>query len=290
MVIFGPSGCGDEFYEDGHDGVLEVPEWIRNYGLDAYEYSFGHGYQMTIDKATQAGEKFNKFGIKLSIHAPFYINFANPDEEMYKKTQGYIYTGVRFLRAFGAERMVFHPASCGKLSREEALILTEKRFKETFDKMESEGLLENLLLCPETMGKTMQIGTWKEVIDLCKTNSHLVPTFDFGHINSLEQGSLKSEDDYKQIFDYCIEVLGKERTNNCHIHFSKIMYGPKGEIKHLNYDDEIYGPEFDPLAKVLIDYKLSPRVICESMSKMPHDALIMKKIYLNLLDKWAFMC
>lgn len=284
-VLFGPSGCGDEFYEQGHDGILEVPKWIKEYGLDAYEYSFGHGYQMTLEKAKAAGEKFKEYDIKLSIHAPFYINFANPDEEMYAKTQGYIYTGVRFLKAFGAERMVFHPASCGKLTREEAVKLTEKRFKETFDKMEEEGLLDGILLCPETMGKTMQIGTWKEVIDLCKTNEHLVPTFDFGHINSLEQGSLKSEDDYREIFDYCIKTLGRERTNNCHVHFSKIQYGPKGEIKHLNYDDEIYGPEFDPLAKVLIEYNLSPRVICESMSQMPHDALIMKKIYSKLLDK-----
>ena len=285
-VIFGPSGCGDEFYEQGHEGILEVPKWIKDYGLDAYEYSFGHGYQMSIEKAKEAGEKFKEYDIKLSIHAPFYINFANPDEEMYAKTQGYIYTGVRFLRAFGADKLVFHSASCGKLKREEALFLTQKRFIQTFDKMEEDGLLDGIWLCPETMGKTMQIGTWKEVIDLCVINPHLVPTFDFGHINSLEQGMLKAEDDYKRIFDYAIEKLGKERVDNCHIHFSKIMYGLKGEIKHLNYDDEVYGPAFDPLAQVLNDYDInSTRVICESMSQMPHDALIMKKIYSKLLDK-----
>ena len=285
MVLFGPSGCGDEFYEQGHKSIIEVPKWIKDYGLDAYEYSFGHGYQMSTEKAKEAGKLFNELGIKLSIHAPFYINFANPSDEMYKKTQGYIYTGVKFLRAFGADKMVFHPASCGSLKREDALKLTRDRFIETFSKMEEEKLLDGLYLCPETMGKTMQIGTWGEVIDLCTTNSHLVPTFDFGHINSLEQGSLKTKDDYKRILDYCIEKLGFDRTNNCHIHFSKIEYGPKGEIRHLNYDDMIYGPEFDELAKLLVDYKLSPRVICESMSKMPHDALLMKKIYMNLLDK-----
>lgn len=140
-------------------------------------------------------------------------------------------------------------------------------------------------MCPETMGKTMQIGTYKEVCDLCTINSHLIPTFDFGHINSIEQGALKTKEDYKRILDYSIETIGFEKTNNCHIHFSKIQYGEKGEIRHLNYDDQVYGPEFDGLAEVLVDYKLSPRVICESMNMMPHDALIMKKIYLNLLDK-----
>lgn len=290
MVLFGPSGCGNEFYEQGHKSILEVPEWVKNYGLDAYEYSFGHGYNMSSELANKAGQLFKDHDIKLSLHAPFYINFANPDEVMYQKTQGYIYTGIKFLRAFGADRLIFHPASCGKLKREEALELTNKRFDETFNKMDEEGILDGLLLCPETMGKTMQIGTYSEVVDLCKVNEHLVPTFDFGHINSLEQGSLKTKDDYKRILDYCIEKLGFDRTNNCHIHFSKIQYGAKGEIKHLNYDDIIYGPEFDPLAEVLVEYNLSPRVICESMDKMPHDALIMKKIYLKTLDKWHFMC
>ena len=285
MVLFGPSGCGNEFYEQGHKSILEVPEWVKNYGLDAYEYSFGHGYNMSSELANKAGQLFKDHDIKLSLHAPFYINFANPDEVMYQKTQGYIYTGIKFLRAFGADRLIFHPASCGKLKREEALELTYKRFDETFNKMDEEGILDGLLLCPETMGKTMQIGTYSEVVDLCKVNEHLVPTFVFGHINSLEQGSLKTKDDYKRILDYCIEKLGFDRTNNCHIHFSKIQYGAKGEIKHLNYDDIIYGPEFDPLAEVLVEYNLSPRVICESMDRMPHDALIMKKIYLKTLDK-----
>lgn len=289
MVLFGPSGCGDEFYNQGHKTILEVPEWVKNYGLDAYEYSFGHGYQMSTELAKKAGELFREYDIKLSLHAPFYINFANPDETMYQKTQGYIYTGIKFLRAFGADKMVFHPASCGKLDRKQALDLTAKRFDETFNQLDSDGQLDGLFLCPETMGKTMQIGTYKEVVDLCTINKHLVPTFDFGHINSLEQGSLKTKDDFKRILDYSIQKLGLERTNNCHIHFSKIKYGPKGEIKHLNYDDIIYGPEFDLLAEVLIEYNLSPRVICESMNQMPHDALLMKKIYHKLLDKWVFM-
>lgn len=284
-VIFGSSGCGDEFYNQGHKTILEIPKWINEYGLDAYEYSFGHGYMMTSEKAKQAGDLFKEYNVKLSLHAPFYINFANPSEEMYEKTKGYFYTGIKFLRDFDAERLIFHPASCGKRKREEALDLTRKRFDEFFNKLESDGLLEGLLMCPETMGKTMQIGTWKEVIDLCTLNKHLLPTFDFGHINCIEKGALKTKDDFKRILDYSIEKIGFEKTSNCHIHFTKIQYGDKGEIRHLNYDDLIYGPEFDGLAEVLIDYKLSPRVISESMNMMAHDALIMKKIYMNLLDK-----
>lgn len=285
MVLFGPSGCGDEFAAEGHKGILEVPQWIKEKGLDAYEYSFGHGYQMSTDKAREAGEKFTEYDIKLSLHAPFYINFANPDEEMYAKTQGYINTGIKFLNAFGADRLVFHPASCGKLTREEALALTTSRFADFFGELEEDGALDGLLMCPETMGKPAQIGTYKEIVQLCKLNKHLVPTFDFGHINSLEGGSLKTKDDFKRILDYSLENIGYEKTSNAHIHFSKIQYGAKGEIRHLNYDDNEFGPNFDGLAEVLVEYNLSPRVICESMSTMPKDALIMKKIYHKILDK-----
>ena len=286
MVLFGPSGCGEEYYNEGYKGIIDVPEWLNKKGLDAYEYSFGHGYQMTTELAKKAGEKFKEFDIKLSLHAPFYINFANPNPEMYEKTQGYIYTGIKFLKAFGADRLIFHPASCGNLKREDALALTADRFAETFGQLEQKGELDGLLMCPETMGKSMQIGSYKEVIDLCKINNKLVPTFDFGHINSLEQGSLKTKNDFKRVLDYSLDSIGFEKTSNCHIHFSKIQYGAKGEIKHLNYDDQVYGPEFDNLAEVLVEYNLSPRVICESMSMMPHDALIMKKIYHKTLDNY----
>lgn len=87
------------------------------------------------------------------------------------------------------------------------------------------------------------------------------------------------------MLDFSLDKLGYNKTNNSHIHFSKIQYGAKGEIKHLNFDDEIYGPNFDNLAEVLVEYNLSPRVICESMSNMPQDALTMKKIYKKILDK-----
>ncbi len=281
-VLFGSSGVGEEGINAGIT-ITKVPEYIKSKGLDAFEYSFGHGYTMSIKTALLAGMKFKQHDIKLSLHAPFYINFANPDEVMYQKSQGYLYTGIKFLRALEADKLVFHSASCGKQDRQEAYKLTFNRFQETFDKMEEENLLDGIYLCPETMGKSMQIGTWKEVIDLCTVNNHLTPTFDFGHINCLMQGELKKPEDYKRIFDYSIEKLGFDRTSNCHIHFSKIMFAEKGEIKHLNYtEDQIYGPDFQPLAQVLHDYKLSPRVITESMSHMVEDAVILKEIYKNI--------
>ena len=283
MIAFGPAGNSESFYSQGFKTTFEAAKWTKNMGLDAFEYSFGKGYILSSETAKSIGDEFKKQGVELSLHAPYFINFANPNEEMYEKTKGYIRTGIKFLRLMGANRLVFHPASCGKMDRKEAVELTSKRLKELMDELESQKMLDGIYLCPETMGKSMQIGTYKEVIDFCTLNPHLIPTFDFGHINALTQGSLKTSQDYEKIIDYCIEKIGFERTKIAHVHFSKIEFGAKGEIRHLNFDQNEYGPEFSDFAKVIIDKKLEPRIICESAGHQAEDALEMKNIYKSLL-------
>ncbi|MBE7075832.1 MAG: endonuclease IV [Clostridiales bacterium] len=282
-LLFGPSGNSESFYEQGYKSTLDTPKWLEKQGksgLDLFEYSFGQGYRMSTDKAEAIGEEFKKANIEMSVHAPYFINFANPDEEMYLKSLGYIKTGIKFLKAFGAKRLIFHSGSCGKETRENAISLMTKRFIEFMPMMEQE-LDPNMFLCPETMGKPMQIGTYKEIVDLCTISDKLLPTFDFGHINSLTQGSLKVEEDYQKIFDYSFEKLGEDRTKNCHIHFSKIQYGAKGEIRHLNFDDFVYGPDFEPLCNVLIKNNMCSHIVCESAGKQAEDSLFMKELYLS---------
>ena len=80
-----------------------------------------------------------------------------------------------------------------------------------------------------------------------------------------------------------ISQLGKEGMDGFHVHFSKIMYGAKGEICHLTFDDEVYGPEFAPLAAALKKRGLHPYIVSESAGTQSRDALMMKNIY-NSID------
>lgn len=281
-ALFGPAGNSLSFYDEGHKSTLESAKWVKERDLDLFEYSFGQGYRMSFEKAKEIGLEFEKEGIEISLHAPYFINFANPDPEMYEKSLGYIKTGINFLKAFGGKRMVFHSGSCGKQTREDAIALMTQRFKEFMPGIEKL-LDEDMYICPETMGKTMQIGTFREIIDLCTISHKLIPTFDFGHINALTQGTLKTEKDFEEIIKYSFEKLGEYRTKNAHVHFSKIQYGPKGEIKHLTFEDNVYGPEFEPFAKVMAKYDLSCHVICESDGTMAEDSKTMKDIYLKTI-------
>ena len=48
------------------------------------------------------------------------------------------------------------------------------------------------------------------------------------------------------------------------------------------FDDEIYGPDYTPLAKVIKEMGIEPTIICESKGTMMEDAIKMKQIYDNL--------
>lgn len=281
MVKFGPSGNDEQFYSDGFSKTIDAFKWVKNLGLDLFEYSLGNGITLKMDTAEKMGIEAEKNGIEVSIHAPYFINFANPSEESKQKSINYCINSLKLLRAFKGKKCVVHSGSQLKQERNEALKVLYNGYDALLNEIYKQNL-GDMYICPETMGKYTQIGSYKEIIDLCTLDKCLIPTLDFGHINCVMQGKLKTEDDYKQIIDYSLEKLGRFKTENLHIHFSKIEYSEKGEMKHLDYSNEIYGPDFVPLANVLKEYNLSPTVICESKGKMATDALILKNIYNNI--------
>lgn len=278
MIRFGPSGNSLSFYAEGNSHTEEAAKYVKERGLDCFEYSFGRGVRMRTEKAIAIGKAFEKENVELSVHAPYFINFANPDDEMAAKSYGYVLDSGKMLKAMGGKRCVFHPAAQGKDTRETAVARTCERLKTLRDYIYLNGM-QDLMFCPETMGKTAQIGTVEEVTRFCEIDPVFTPCVDFGHVNARERGSLKTTADYKARLEYMIERLGYDRMKHFHVHFSKIMYGAKGEIKHLTFADEVYGPEFGPLAEALCELKLEPYIVSESDGTQAEDAAEMKRIY-----------
>ena len=278
MIKFGPSGNSSAFIEAGKTKSEESAIWIKNLGLNCFEYSFGRGVNLSDERALSIGRAFSDAGVEISVHAPYYINFANPETENAEKSYGYVLSSAKKVKLMGGQRVVFHPASQGKMKREQAVDLTEERLKVLRDRI-YENNLSDLIFCPETMGKIGQIGTIEEITRFCKIDKIYVPAVDFGHINARESGSLKSEKDYFERLEYMISELGMEKMKNFHVHFSKIEYSAKGEVRHLTFKDEHYGPEFEPLASVLKKLGLEPYIVCESAGTQDIDALNMQNIY-----------
>ncbi len=278
MIKFGPSGNSESFFAAGYSHTEEAASYVKDMGLDCFEYSFGRGVRMGEEKARSIGKAFADEGVELSVHAPYFINFANPDDEMAAKSYGYVLDSAKMCRAMGGRRIVFHPAAQGKDTRETAVSRAEDRLKMLRDYIYLNGM-QDMMFCPETMGKFAQIGTPEEIARFCLVDEVFTPCIDFGHVNARGQGSLRTEADYRALLEGFLERLGYERMKHFHAHFSKIMYGAKGEIKHLTFADERYGPEFEPLAAVLKELRLEPYVVSESDGTQAEDALAMKRIY-----------
>ncbi|MBQ9485241.1 MAG: TIM barrel protein [Clostridia bacterium] len=278
MIKFGPSGNSQAFFDAGYIKSEDSAKWVKNLGLDCFEYSFGRGVNLSDGKAKELAVVFKNCGVEISVHAPYYVNLANPDGDMAEKSIGYITESAKKVKLLGGNRVVFHPASQGKATREQAVELTQARFYTLRDRIYEQGL-SDVIFCPETMGKIAQIGTVEEITEFCKTDKVFVPCVDFGHINAREQGSLKTQDDYEKILSYMIDGLGAEKMKNFHVHFSKIEYSARGEVRHLTFEDKIYGPEFPPLAAALKKFGLEPYIVSESAGTQDVDALFMKKVY-----------
>lgn len=275
---FGPAGNSESFTKMGYKSSLDVPEYIEKMGLDAFEYQCGRGVNIGFDKAEKLGQLAKQKDIVLSLHAPYYISMSSVEEEKRVKSVDYILQSARAVNAMGGNRIVVHTGSCGKISREQALELALDTMKMALSALDSEGL-GHVHICPETMGKVNQLGTLGEVLSLCELDERLIPCIDFGHLNARDRGILKTFEDFEDIFNQMENRLGTDRMKTFHSHFSKIEYSAGGEVRHLTFEDEIYGPDFRPVAELIYKKQCSPIIICESAGTQAEDAKQIKDYY-----------
>lgn len=281
MMRFGPSGNSDRFYAEGYKKTEQAPAWVAAMGLNAYEYSAGHGVSMGEATARAIGGQAQSRGVALSIHAPYYINCASELAERRDKSIEYLLSAARAIDWMGYDRVVFHVGSPGKLPRPTALHFAQDTILRALDALGEAGLA-HVVLCPETMGRESQLGALTEILALCALDARLLPTLDFGHLHAAGQGALKGADDFRRVLDQMLDALGYERARHFHAHFSKLEYTAKGEKRHVTFADEGAGPNFELLAPLLLEYKLEPTVICESAGTQADDALQMMRIVESL--------
>ena len=77
MIKFGPGGNCEDFYANGGKSSLDIPKWLDSVGLNAYEYECGRGVKISEESANVLGELAAKYGITLSVHAPYFTNISS---------------------------------------------------------------------------------------------------------------------------------------------------------------------------------------------------------------------
>lgn len=282
---FGPAGNAESF---PYKSSVDAPRWMKELGLDCYEYQCGKGVHVGEETARRVGQSAAEHGITLSLHAPYFINLANPDPESLVKTTGYITGACLVASQMGAERVIIHSGALMKRTRREALDIARNSLKHVIKVCDDMGF-GDLALCPETMGKINQLGDLDEVLELCSLDARLVPCVDFGHLYARSLGADDGREAMERILDRMKAVLGEERASRFHSHFSHIEFTPNGGEKcHRTFEQSGgFGPDWTPLAEAVARRKWSPTFICESAGTQAEDALAMQAIYRRFLEERA---
>lgn len=279
---FGPAGNPDAFYEAGYKTSLQMPAWLGEMKLTAYEYQCSRGVKIKEETAREIGQKAAAYQVKLSIHAPYYISLGTDDEKIIANTQNHFLKSLEVGRWMGADRIVFHMGGPGKQERKLAMEQVKRSFSNILELIEKHGLT-GIYLCPETMGKQNQLGSLAEVIELCTMSKWVRPAVDFGHLHAVTGGQYNTKQEMENVFDVIGEKLGAEVASNLHIHFSRIEFTKGGEKRHWTFADE-FGPPHEPLIELCALRGFTPRVICESAGTQAQDAKTMQDLYFSLVN------
>jgi deoxyribonuclease-4 len=253
--------------------TLAALDHIKKLGLDCLEVEFVKGVKMGTDTAKQIGQKAAALGIRLSVHAPYYINLNSAEQGKRLAGQEHLIASARLARVLGARSLIFHGGYYGHNSPDETYENIKNALRNVVSILRSEQ--NPVVLRPETMGKKTQFGSLEEVLALCREVDGLRPCFDFSHLHARES----NENSYRHfchVFRKIAKKLGERSLGDMHIHIAGILYGERGEIKHLDLQKSDFN--FDSWLQALRDVGAAGMVICESPN-LESDALMLKRIY-----------
>jgi len=270
-MLFGTAGVPNS--SNGRSTIDGIKR-IKELGLDCMEVQFVRGVKMSYETAKNVKMISEVLGIKLSVHAPYYINLNADSEMKVRQSMQRIVDTAKIGSNMGAVDIVFHPGYYMKRTRD----VTFKRIKNAI-----EGLLEitsnlNVTLRPETSGRREQFGELDEIINLCMDLDGVLPCIDISHIHA-RTGRFNSKDEFLTLIKKIEDELGKRVLKNMHIHISGIDYSVKGERSHLNLRESDFN--YLDFLEVLKDFSADGMIVCESPN-LEEDAIMLKKIYSDL--------
>jgi len=252
-------------------------ERIAELGLGCMEIEFVQGVKMGEGGARLVADTATREGVKLSAHAPYFINFNAHEPEKIRASQDRLLQTARIALICGAGSVVFHAAFYLGDPPEKAYNTVRKYLGETVNQLKKEN--NQVWIRPEIMGKLSGFGTLQEILDLSIELDRVAPCIDFAHWHA-RTGRFNSYHEFTSILEQVKERLGKAALDNMHIHVSGIAYGKKGEIKHLNLEESDF--QYAELLKALKDYEVEGMLICESPN-LETDALLLQATYNTLL-------
>ncbi len=279
-MIFGPGGAPLSTQVTSSDaGVLRCAEL----GLECMELEYVYGVNFSKEQARKTRAAAESNGIKLSVHAPYYINLNSQEEKKVEDSVKRILDSARMGAESGADNVVFHAAFYMKQDPQEVYDKVKSHLARIRAALDEESL-GFVTLRPELTGKPTQFGDLDELIRLSLEVEGVLPCVDFSHYHARYAGAYNSYDDFRGVLEKLGNALGEKALKTLHVHLSGIEFTPKGEKKHLVAAESQF--DYKSVLKALRNFDAEGRVICESPN-VEEDALLFQKTYKRIKSKYS---
>jgi len=255
------------------DGIRRIAEL----GLDCMEIEFVQGVKMGEASAREVAKVAIEKGIRLSAHAPYFINLNAHEPDKIRASQERLLQTARIGALCGVQSIVFHTAFYMGDTPEKTYVTVKKYLSEVLAQLKKER--NQVWVRPEVMGKGSEFGTIDEVLQLSTEIKGVAPCIDVAHWHA-RTGKFNTYPEFVSVLRQIKTRLSQAGLDNMHIHFSGIKYGARGEISHLNLKDADL--QYGELLRAFRDLQVKGLVICESPN-LEEDALLLKETYQRLL-------
>jgi deoxyribonuclease-4 len=262
-IFLGPAGNCASAKELATAGSLKR---LAELGLNAQELEFVQQVYLKHDAAVELGGISRDLGVRLSIHAPYFINLCSLEPEKIAASKKRISDSLDRAEALAAQGAVaVHPGFFQKRPAGECMAAVVEAGKELA------ASYPKAILGFETTGKHSAFGSFDETLEVCKAvgRKNCVPVVDFAHLYARQMGEI----DFAAVLD---KLLAYGHAD-LYCHFSGINFSEKGELNHLPISSN--KPPFGELVKELKKRagKFSDiQLICET-PLLEADCLVMKE-------------
>lgn len=263
-------------------GTVAAIEHIRQLGLDHLEIAWVQSVRVSDEACVQIKAAAEKWKVSLSVHAPYYINLNSQTTELMQKSDERLLAAARKGCLAGAYDIVFHPGSYHTQPPEQVYQRAKEKLLELTGILREEGV--NVILRPETMGKSAMFGSLDEVVRLSHDVPGIMPCIDWAHLHARAgNGTFNSYDEFAAALMQVRDVLGEAALKQLHFHMSGIAYTSKGEKEHLPLNEADI--RYRDLVQAFVDFGVAGTVGVEAPEPFhTADALTLQATYRRLVD------
>ncbi len=253
---------------------------IRELGMDHLEIAWVQSVRVGDDMCAQIKAAGEASRVSLSVHAPYYINLNSQTDDLMRKSDERLLAAARRGFLAGARSIIFHPGSYHTQPPEQVYERAKDKLVELTTILREEGT--DVILRPETMGKSAMFGTLDEVIQLSREIPGVLPCIDWAHLHARQgDGTFNSYDDFAGALTRVRNGLGEAGLKDMHFHLSGIAYTSKGEKEHLPLNEADL--KYRELLQAFIDFGVEG--VCAVEAPLPFhvaDALTLQATYRRL--------